>query len=107
MSKAVEVTDSTFKQEVLASSNPVLVDFWAPWCGPCRKLSPIIDELANELGDKIKIVKVDVDKNKEKAREYGIGSIPSLLIFKNGELLENNSGFQSKTELELMMRKYL
>lgn len=99
MSKALEITSQDFQQEVLNSEVPVLVDFWAPWCGPCKMLGPIIDQLVDEYQGRVKIVKVNVDENSELAGEYGIMSIPTLILFKNGEELETISGFMPKNKL--------
>lgn len=97
---AITITDSNFKEEVLsAKGKPVLVDFWAPWCGPCRMQGPIIEELADEVGDKAVIGKVNVDENQDTAGQYGIMSIPSLLVFKDGELVENMVGVHQKKDL--------
>ena len=89
-------TDSNFDQEVLKSANPVVVDFWAPWCGPCRVVSPIIEELAGEFEGKVKVGKLNVDENQMKASEYGIMSIPSIVFFKNGKPVKTMIGAQSK-----------
>lgn len=107
MSKAFEVTDSTFEQEVKKSDTPVLVDFWAPWCGPCRKLSPVIDEIAGEFGEKVKVVKVNTDENLHTAQEYSISGIPSILIFKNGEAVERLVGLMQKTQIVNNIEKHL
>ncbi len=107
MSNAIEVTDTTFEQEVKKSEVPVLVDFWAPWCGPCRKLSPVIDEIAQEYGEKVKVVKVNTDENIRIAQEYSISGIPSLLIFKNGEASERLVGLVQKNTLKTTIEKYL
>jgi thioredoxin len=92
----IEVTDATFETEVLKASQPVLVDFWAVWCGPCRAVAPIVDELAKEYKGKLKVVKVDVDANVETASRYNILSIPTLLIFKDGKPVETVVGAAPK-----------
>jgi thioredoxin 1 len=107
MSNALEVTDSMFEQEVKNSTIPVLVDFWAPWCGPCRKLSPVIDEIADEFAGKIKVVKVNTDENLRTAQEYSISGIPSILIFKNGEAVERLVGLMQKSQLVSNIEKHL
>src|SRR5258708_6608567 len=93
-------TDQNFDQEVLKNSLPVLIDFWAPWCGPCRIVSPIVDELASEYKGKVKVGKLNVDENVEIASKYGIMSIPSLLIFKNGVPLKTMVGAQGKENIK-------
>ena len=107
MSNALEVTDKTFEQEVKQSATPVLVDFWAPWCGPCKALGPIIDELASEYDGKVKVVKVNTDENVETAQSFRISGIPSLLVFKNGELVEQMVGLQKKSALAAVLDKHL
>ncbi len=97
--KYVTVTDADFDAEVLKSSQPVLVDFWATWCGPCRMVAPIIEELANEYAGRVKVAKVDVDQNQQTAAQYNIASIPSLLIFKNGSVVDQAIGAVSKKVL--------
>jgi len=100
MSKPVEVNDSNFDQMVLQSKTPVLVDFWAAWCGPCRMVAPVVEELAGEYQGKVNMVKLNVDENPKTASQYGIMSIPTLLIFKNGAPVSNIVGFRPKAELK-------
>ena len=96
---AIQVTDKNFEAEVLKSATPVLVDFWAEWCGPCRALSPILDELAKDLGGKLKVVKVNVDEAQELAAQFNILSIPTMIVFKNGEPVNQLAGAMSKDQL--------
>ena len=94
------LTDSTFDEEVAASTEPVLVDFWAEWCGPCKMIAPALEEIASSMGDKVKIVKLNVDENPGVASKYGIMSIPTLMIFKNGEQSARQVGAMPKQKLE-------
>jgi len=96
----IAVSDDTFESEVLNASEPVVVDFWAEWCGPCRMIAPALEEIAVSLGEKVKIVKLNVDENPATAGKYGIMSIPTLMLFKNGELASRQVGAAPKQKLE-------
>ena len=96
----MEFTDQNFDQEVLKSDKPTLVDFWAPWCGPCQVMGPVIEELAKEIADKAKVGKLNVDENPDTSSKYGIMSIPSLKIFKDGKVVQEFVGVQSKDTLK-------
>ena len=100
MSNIIETDDSNFESEVLKAEIPVLVDFWAPWCGPCKTIAPILEQISDEQGDKIKIVKVNVDDNQKYAVDFGIKSIPTLLIFNKGEIKNQIIGAIPKAEIE-------
>jgi len=95
----VHVTEASFDQEVLAAEQPVLVDFWAEWCGPCKMIAPVLDEIANEYAGKLKVCKVDVDSNAGIPEKFGIRGIPTLIIFKEGTAVETKVGALSKTQL--------
>ncbi|MEG4944011.1 thioredoxin [Microcoleus sp. F4-D5] len=107
MSTAAQVTDSSFKQEVLESEVPVLVDFWAPWCGPCRMVAPVVDEIALQYEGQVKVVKVNTDENPQVASQYGIRSIPTLMIFKGGTRVDMVVGAVPKTTLANTLEKYI
>jgi thioredoxin 1 len=102
-----KITGAEFEQEVLQAGLPVLVDFWADWCGPCRMVAPVLEEVNRELEGKVKIVKVNVDEETELAQQYGIMSIPTLMIFKDGRAVETSVGFQQKRELLSRVQPYL
>lgn len=99
MSNLTHVTDANFEAEVIKSSVPVLVDFWAEWCGPCRMIAPVLEDLANEYAGKVKIVKLNVDENTVSAANYGVRGIPTLLLFKNGEIIGTKVGALPKGQL--------
>lgn len=103
---ALEITDATF-EEVLKSDKPVVIDFWAEWCGPCRMVGPVIEELATEYADKVVIGKVDVDSNDEITSKYGIRNIPTILFFKNGEIIDKQVGAAQKSVLADKIEKML
>ena len=103
----LEIDDSSFDAEVLKSDKPVFIDFWAPWCGPCMAISSLIEELAKEFGDKIKFVKCNVDDNPTSPGKYGIRSIPTLMLFKDGEIVDQVIGIVAKAKLEAMISKIL
>ena len=105
--KKLSVNDKDFAEKVLNSSEPVLVDFWAPWCGPCRMLSPVIEEVAQEFEGKAKIYKLNVDENPQSARKYGIRGIPALKIFKSGEVVDNIVGLVPKEIISGKLNEFL
>lgn len=100
----IKLTDQNFEQEVLHADMPVLVDFWASWCGPCRMLAPVIAEIAEEYAGKVKVGKVNVDEQPNLANRYGIASIPTVMLFKNGEVVNTSLGYRPKNELETMLK---
>ena len=95
----VHISDATFETEVLQAQTPVLVDYWAEWCGPCKMIAPILDEIAEEYGDKVKIAKLNIDENQDTPPKYGIRGIPTLMIFKDGDILATKVGALSKSQL--------
>lgn len=99
----VNLTSENFEEEVLKSEKPVLVDFWATWCGPCKMLAPVISEIAEEYEGKVKVGKVNIDNEKELAVRYQISSIPTLMLFKNGEVMNMSVGFRPKSDIEKMI----
>ncbi|GEA26320.1 thioredoxin [Microcystis aeruginosa NIES-4325] len=107
MSEVPAVTDATFKDEVLDSADPVLVDFWAPWCGPCRMVAPVVGEIAEMFEGQVKVVKLNTDENPNVASQYGIRSIPTLMIFKGGQKVDMVVGAVPKTTLANTLSKHL
>ena len=107
MGKPIEVNDESFAEKLLQATAPVLVDFWAPWCGPCRMVAPVVEELADEYDGKVTFVKVNVDENPKTASQYGIMSIPSLIIFKGGSPVTNLVGFRPKADLKRSLDEIL
>ena len=104
---AAAVTDSSFKQDVLDSEIPVLVDFWAPWCGPCRMVAPVVEEISQQYEGQVKVVKVNTDENPNTASQYGIRSIPTLMIFKGGQRVDMVVGAVPKTTLAQTLEKHI
>ena len=107
MSNAIELDDSSFEKEILNGDCVKIVDFWAPWCGPCRKMGPILDEVAEELKDKVKVYKINTDENTKIATDFMISSIPCLYIFQNGEAKETLVGLMPKSHIISNVQKYL
>lgn len=103
----IHVTDSSFEEAVIKSDKPTLVDFWAPWCGPCLAMSPLVDEIAHDYKEKARVAKINVDENPASAAHYGIRGIPTLLLFKNGKLEDTLVGLASKDRLEAFLKKAL
>ncbi|MDP7564062.1 MAG: thioredoxin TrxA [Arenicellales bacterium] len=105
--KIIHVSDDSFEQEVLESEKPVLIDYWAEWCGPCKMIAPVLDELADEYADKVQVAKLNIDDNPATPPKYGIRGIPTLMLFKNGEVEATKVGNASKTELAAFLDKHL
>lgn len=107
MSELLQITDENFDAEIINSELPAMVDFWAEWCGPCRMVGPMVEELAKEYEGKIKVAKMDVDKNRETPTRFGIRNIPTLILFKGGEVAHTIIGAQPKTSIEEELKKLL
>ena len=107
MSNAIDINDNSFKEEVIDSDRLTIVDFWAPWCGPCRKLGPVLDEVVSEYSEKIKVVKLNTDENLKTAKEFSISGLPTLLIFKNGQPVERLVGLLPKSSIISNIEKHI
>ena len=107
MSNAKDINDATFESEVLKNEGLTLVDFWAPWCGPCRKMGPVLDEIASEFEGKLKVVKINTDENLKTAQDYSISGLPSLLVFKGGKAVERLVGLMPKSTILSNVEKHL
>ncbi len=107
MANVVNANENNFQEEVLDAAKPVLVDFWAPWCGYCTRLAPVMDELAEEMSDQIKIAKVNVDESRSLAQKYGVMSLPTMVVFKNGEQVEKLTGYMPKANIAAKVEKVI
>ena len=107
MSNAIDINDGNFEAEVINSQQLTVVDFWAPWCGPCRKLGPVLDEVENEFEGKIKVVKLNTDENLKTAKEYSVSGLPTILIFKDGKPMERLVGLMPKSSIVSNIEKHL
>lgn len=107
MNEPVHITDAEFEEKVLKASQPVIVDFWAPWCGPCRMVAPILDKIAKEMGDKVMVAKVNTDENVEWAGKYGVRGIPTMLFIYNGEVLHSQVGALPESMLRDVLKQFL
>tara|TARA_B100001094_G_scaffold228083_1_gene222636 strand:- start:10108 stop:10434 length:327 start_codon:yes stop_codon:yes gene_type:complete len=105
--KILDVSDASFETDVIQASQPVLVDFWAEWCGPCKMIAPILSEIADEFDGKATVAKVNIEENRESAAKYGVRSIPTLLVFKQGELVDTQIGAKSKSELQDLLNQHI
>lgn len=107
MSHCIDITDNSFESEVLHADNLVLVDFWAPWCGPCKMIAPTLEEVSEHYGDKLKVVKINIDENSLIAQNYGVRGVPTLMLFKTGENIETKVGVIQKSQLISIIDRHL
>ncbi len=107
MAEIVDVSDQNFEEEILRSDKPVIIDFWAEWCAPCKQITPILKDLAEEYGDRVKVVKMDIDANPKTPGDYGIRAIPTILSFKDGKVVEQLQGARPKADFEAAIKKVL
>ncbi len=107
MAEIVEVSDQNFEEEILRSDKPVIIDFWAEWCAPCKQITPILKDLAEEYGDRVKVVKMDIDANPKTPGDYGIRAIPTILSFKDGKVVEQLQGARPKADFEAAIKNLL
>ena len=107
MAEIVDVSDQNFEEEILRSDKPVIVDFWAEWCAPCKQITPILKDLAEEYGDRVKVVKMDIDANPKTPGDYGIRAIPTILSFKDGKVVEQLQGARPKADFEAAIKNLL
>ncbi len=107
MAKPIDITDSTFDSEVLKSSVPVLLDFWAPWCGPCKAIAPALEDLTNQYAGKFKIAKMNIDENMDTPSKFGVRAIPTLIVFKNGKAVDQIMGAQPKASIASVLDKHV
>ena len=107
MAELVDVSDQNFEEEILKSDKPVIIDFWAEWCAPCKQITPILKDLAEEYGDRVKVVKMDIDANPKTPGDYGIRAIPTILSFKDGKVVEQLQGVRPKADFEAAIKNLL
>ena len=107
MTEVTSITDASFEQEVVKNDKPVVVDFWAEWCGPCKQLAPVLDQVASELGDSVKVVKMNIEESPETPTKFGVRGIPTLMVFKGGELVDTKVGGMPKGQLQSWLETHI